>query len=386
MTSNISLSYPNRIDECTIAETTSTTWTTSLPLSNIQNPVIKRVARSTIGYRTSTLKINLPYEPRSIGVVSLINHNLTTNAKVRVIAYSGLDFGGDVRFDSGSDFRAWTILYPIYSENTAGTKYPWESRNWWLGSIEEDQRKSYTSMATYYPTENAMVRSVKIIIDDTPTISATSTTSVTVGTGEKTFTVATGLSFIAGQEITIYKTSDNTTFVAGTINSYSPTTGALVLNSTSYGGTSSHSAWSVINGENYIEIGRVFLGRTVEPSINPFYGEISQGYVDLTEIQRSVDNTKYYYIKPKMRTLACTLKHLTQEEAFSGFYDAQREVGLSGELLYSYSKPDYIGNINMTVDKNFYARTFLCNFSELSPIENPFVNGFQTSLKLEEIV
>jgi hypothetical protein len=40
----------------------------------------------------------------------------------------------------------------------------------------------------------------------------------------------------------------------------------------------------------------------------------------------------------------------------------------------------------MTVDKNFYARTFLCNFSELSPIENPFVNGFQTALKLEEIV
>jgi hypothetical protein len=87
-----------------------------------------------------------------------------------------------------------------------------------------------------------------------------------------------------------------------------------------------------------------------------------------------------------MRTLACILKHITQDEAFSGFYDAQREVGLSGEMLYSYSKPDYIGSINMTVDKNFYARTFLCNFSELSPIENPFVNGFQTALKLEEIV
>jgi hypothetical protein len=87
-----------------------------------------------------------------------------------------------------------------------------------------------------------------------------------------------------------------------------------------------------------------------------------------------------------MRTLSCILKHLDKDEAFSGFYDAQREVGLSGELLYSYSKPEYIGNINITVDKNFYARTFLCNFSELSPIDNPYFNGFQTSLKLEEIV
>lgn len=386
MTSNISLSYPNRIDECNISETTATTWNSLLPLSNIQNPVIKRIARSNIGYRTSTLKINLPYEPRQIGVVSLINHNLTTNAKVRFIGYSGLNFTGDVRFDSGVEFRAWTILYPIYSNYSSNDKIPWESRNWWLGSIEEEQRKSYTSMATYYPNENVMVRSVKIIIDDTPTISATSTTSVTVGTGDKTFTTSTGLNFIAGQEITIYKTSTNTTFVSGKIKSYDSSTGALVLNSTSYGGTGAHNAWSIINGENFIEIGRIFLGRTVEPNVNPEYGDLSQGYVDLTEIQRSVDNTKYYYIKPKMRTLSCVLKHLDKEEAFSGFYDAQREVGLSGELLYSYSKPEYIGNINITVDKNFYARTFLCNFSELSPIDNPYFNGFQTSLKLEEIV
>jgi hypothetical protein len=153
-----------------------------------------------------------------------------------------------------------------------------------------------------------------------------------------------------------------------------------------FGGTGSHNAWSLINGDNYLEIGRIFLGRTVEPRINPEYGDISQGYVDLTEIQRSIDNTKYFYVKPKMRTLSCVFKSLSQAEAFSGFYDAQREVGLSGELLYTYSKPEYIGDINMTVDKNFYARTFLCNFSELSPIDNPFVGRFQTALKLEEIV
>lgn len=386
MTSNISLSYPNRISETVISETSATTWNSLLPLINIKNPVIKRVARTNVGNRSSTLKLNLPYEPRSIGVVSLINHNLTTNAKIRYIGYSGLDFTGDVRFDSGADFRAWTILYPIFSQNQSGTKYPWESRNWWLGSIEEDQRKSYTSMGTYYPTDNAMVRSVKIIIDDTPSISATSTSSIAVGSGSKTLTVGTNLNFIPAQEITVYKTGTVTTFISGTITSYDPLTGILIVNVTAYGGTGSHTTWSVINGENFIEIGRIFLGRTVEPVINPEYGDIQQGYVDLTEIQRSIDNTKYYYLKPKMRTLSCTLKHLSQEEAFSGFFDAQREVGLSGELLYSYSKPEYIGGINMTVDKNFYARTFLCNFSELSPIENPYVNGFQTSLKLEEIV
>jgi hypothetical protein len=248
-------------------------------------------------------------------------------------------------------------------------------------------------MCTYYPPENQMIRSVKIVIDDATSnpVFSTSTTPVTVGLGDKSFTVGTGLTLIAGQEITIYKTGTIGTFVSGKIKSYNSTTGALVLNATMYGGTGSHNAWSLINCDNYLEIGRIFLGRTVEPRINPEYGDISQGYVDLTEIQRSIDNTKYFYVKPKMRTLSCVFKSLSQAEAFSGFYDAQREVGLSGELLYTYSKPEYITDqsgfgINMTVDKNFYARTFLCNFSELSPIDNPFVGRFQTALKLEEIV
>jgi hypothetical protein len=386
MTSNVSLSYPNRIDECEISDDNPADWSTTLPLSNIQNKVLKRVARTLIGIRATVLKVNLPYEARSIGVVSVINHNFTTSANVRFIGYSELDFGGDVRFDSGSNFRAWTVLHPIYANGQAGELIPWESRNWWSGTIEEEQRKGYTSMCTYYPPENQMIRSVKIVIDDATTAATTSTTSVTVGLGDKSFTVGTGLTLIAGQEITIYKTSDIGTFVSGKIKSYNRTTGALVLNSTMYGGTGSHSAWSLINGDNYLEIGRIFLGRTVEPRINPEYGDISQGYVDLTEIQRSIDNTKYFYVKPKMRTLSCVFKSLSQSEAFSGFYDAQREVGLSGELLYTYSKPEYIGDINMTVDKNFYARTFLCNFSELSPVDNPFVGRFQTALKLEEIV
>jgi len=386
VTSNVSLSYPNRCDVCEISDDNPADWSTTLPLSNIQNKVLKRVARTLTGIRATVLKVNLPYEARSIGVVSVINHNFTTSAKVRFIGYSELDFAGDVRFDSGANFRAWTILHPIFANGLAGEAIPWESRNWWSGTIEEEQRKGYTSMCTYYPPENQMIRSVKIIIDDTTTAATTSTTSVTVGLGDKTFTVGTGLTLIAGQEVTIYKTSDIGTFVSGKIKSYNSTTGSLVLNATMYGGTGSHSAWSLINGDNYLEIGRIFLGRTVEPRINPEYGDISQGYVDLTEIQRSIDNTKYFYVKPKMRTLSCVFKSLSQAEAFSGFYDAQREVGLSGELLYTYSKPEYIGDINMTVDKNFYARTFLCNFSELSPIDNPFVGRFQTALKLEEIV
>jgi hypothetical protein len=308
MPSNISLSYPNRIDECLISDAyQANNWSTQLPLINVQNKVLKKVARTNLGITGVVLKINLPSEPRFIGCVALANHNLSVNATLRVMGYYGLDFSGELQFDSTPYFRAFPIIHP----NDSG-HYAWESKDFWLGTISEQERKSYTALATFYAPENKLCRSVQIAISDSS------------------------------------------------------------------------------NPDGYLQIGRIFLGQCIEPHYNPEFGDISQGYVDLTEVQRAGDNTKYFYIKPKMRTLSCVLKHLNQAEAFSGFYDAQREVGLSGEMLYAFSKPEYIKdgttNINMTVDKNFYARAFLCNFSELSPIDMAYANGFRTALKLEEII
>ena len=320
--SNISLAYPNYIDSCTFARETAGDFIASLPLANIQNHVLKKVARTKNGVTSTevtpkagqisvTFGIVLP-KARQIGCVAIARHNLTTNAKVRIRGFYNADFtntalqiaaGATNQFDSGVDYFA----YPRIFAPESGA-YLFNDPNWWYGTIESEQLHSYTPLVTFYPNENKVCQSLVITIVDNG------------------------------------------------------------------------------NADNFIEFGRVFLGRCVEPKHNPEYGDLSQGYVDLTEVQRAGDNTKYFYVKPKMRTVSGVLKHLSKEEAFSGFYDAQREVGLSGELLYAFSKPEYSGNINMTTDKNFYARTFLCNFSELSPIDMPYVNGYATALKLEEII
>lgn len=305
MSSNISLSYPNRIDECTV--TSASSWSTALPLVNVQDRILKKVARTNAGTKSAVININLSVQARLIGCVALANHNLSTSAKVRFQGYAGLNGTGALRFDSTANYYAWPVIYSADSGQVQ-----WESKNFWRGTVEEDQRKSYTHLAVYYAPTDQICRSVVISIDDAS------------------------------------------------------------------------------NTDNYLEIGRIFLGRTVEPQWNPEYGDISQGYIDLTEIQRAGDNTKYFYVKPKMRTLDVLIKHLDQAEALSGFYDAQREVGLSGEVLYAFSKPEYIANaninINMTTDKNFYARTFLANFSELNPVTMAYFNGYSTALKLEEII
>lgn len=303
---NITLSYPNRVDECDIIHNAAH-WSEKLPAKNLHNKVLKKVARTNLGVKTTSILLNLTTEPRFIGCVALANHNLSVNATIRFRGYYGVNTTGELQFDSTPDYRAYPIIYPSDSAH-----YAWESKDFWLGTISQNERKSYTALATFYAPLNKLCRSVLIEITDES------------------------------------------------------------------------------NPDNYLEIGRVFLGQCIEPEWNPEWGDISQGYVDLTEVQRAGDNTKYFYVKPKMRTLSCVLKHLSQAEAFSGFYDAQREVGLSGEMLYAFAKPEYIKdgvtNINMTVDKNFYARTFLCNFSELNPIEMSYVNGFKTALKLEEII
>lgn len=381
MASNLTLSYPNRCDECNITDANPSIWSSKLPLDNLHNKVLKKVARTNVGNRSAELQINLLYEPREIGVVALANHNFTTSAKVRIIGYSQYDCTGLVRFDSGSEFRAWAILNP-----TDNGVIPFESKNWFLGTVEESQRKDYTSLVTYFADDNQMCRSFKIIISDPATVSAASNTSNTIGLGALNFTVGAGLGFYAGQKITLYQTGTPHNYVSGLVTNYNPTTGALTILVNERGGSGTINTWSVINGDNYLQFGRLFLGRTIEPNYNTEYGDLSQGYTDLTEIDRAIDNTKYPYKRPKMRTISAVLKHLNKQEAFSGFYDAQREVGLSGELLYAFSKPEYIGNINMTKDKNFYAQTFLCNFSELNPIDFAYVNGFSTALKLEEIV
>ena len=64
-------------------------------------------------------------------------------------------------------------------------------------------------------------------------VTATSTTSVFIaGTGQKTFTVDVSKSFLAGMSVKIVRTSAPANGMYGTVNSYVPGTGVLVVDIT----------------------------------------------------------------------------------------------------------------------------------------------------------
>ena len=70
-----------------------------------------------------------------------------------------------------------------------------------------------------------------------------STTSNSIGTGTKTFTVQTGLGYVAGEAITVrQKYSGSSNFMTGTVSSYSGT--SLVVSVASTGGSGTFSNWN----------------------------------------------------------------------------------------------------------------------------------------------
>ncbi len=78
-------------------------------------------------------------------------------------------------------------------------------------------------------------------------LTATSSTSATIGTGSQALTVETGKGFAAGQIITAYQTDDSTNYMVGTVDSYNSDTGALTFTVASgdTGGSGTIAAWTV---------------------------------------------------------------------------------------------------------------------------------------------
>lgn len=82
-----------------------------------------------------------------------------------------------------------------------------------------------------------------------PGTQATSTSSVAIGTGSKSFTLAqTGKSFVVGQYVQVVSTASPANYMVGAVTAYNSGTGAMtisVTNAANVGGSGTFSAWAV---------------------------------------------------------------------------------------------------------------------------------------------
>lgn len=130
---NIILSYPNRADAATI---TGGSWSGALPVTNLANREVWKVARSTNALLAST-KFNVDIgAAKSLRCFALANHNMSASATWRVTL--GSTTGGDDIYDSGW-ISIWRMAFNDIVE--------WESITWWTGVAgDEYLRSPYAAM------------------------------------------------------------------------------------------------------------------------------------------------------------------------------------------------------------------------------------------------
>ena len=73
----------------------------------------------------------------------------------------------------------------------------------------------------------------------------TSTTSLTVGTGNKTLTTQTGKNFQIGQSVRVASTASPSNYMDGQVTAYDSSTGAMTVAVASVGGSGTLAAWTI---------------------------------------------------------------------------------------------------------------------------------------------
>lgn len=132
----------------------------SLPLSNVQNRRISKVARSSNTAIASTLlNIDAGIEPVSVGLIALVVHNMSVSAKVRVRGDDAADFATPV-YDSG-----WVDVWP--AGLVPQDLLEWEGDNFWLGTLSQNAIAGYRAPFTHYLPYALPCRYWRIEIDDT---------------------------------------------------------------------------------------------------------------------------------------------------------------------------------------------------------------------------
>lgn len=94
-------------------------------------------------------------------------------------------------------------------------------------------------------TQAGIATNAAITAVNAPGTSATSTTSLTVGTGAQSLTIQTGKSLVAGMYLVVASTASPANNMFGTITSYDSGTGALVVNVTIVAGSGTFANWTV---------------------------------------------------------------------------------------------------------------------------------------------
>lgn len=269
---NIMLGFPNRIDQATLS---GGSWTAGLPLTNLQNRLFARVARTTNAQTGSTQFVIDLGEPRRINIFALINHNISVTAKIRIETSGQSDFStiqdsyyGDV----------WNGVANTYWDINA---LEWENDNFWIGSYSAEDIAGFTSISTQILDNFRSARYFRIRIEDSS------------------------------------------------------------------------------NPAGYIQVGRVFIGPSIQPAANYSYGS-GFGYETNTAVETALNGAEFFDVREPLRSIRFTLEMMSNDEAYGSFLEIIRRAGIHGEIFVIPDPEDEFNGLR----RNFMGRN-----RQLNPLE-----------------
>jgi hypothetical protein len=158
MAENIIIAFPNRTDGATLS---GGSWESGLPITNLQNRLISKVARTTDATAASSKITATLAQPLPIRVVGLVNHNLSFTAQWRIRAYD-TDSPATLIYDSG-----WVYVWQLTGTLWTTDLVEWESDNFWYGGYTAEEIAGFTISAFHIiPTVEKIATVWQIDIDD----------------------------------------------------------------------------------------------------------------------------------------------------------------------------------------------------------------------------
>jgi hypothetical protein len=129
---NAVIAFANSVDQGALS---GGAWVSGLPLTNLQDRVLGKVARSANVFTSSTQFLADIGPDMPARVIGLVAHTLSLSASVRIRASNDNTFATTL-FDSGWQ-DAWPAVYDTVS-------LEWQALNWWSGKYLDRQRQGYT--------------------------------------------------------------------------------------------------------------------------------------------------------------------------------------------------------------------------------------------------
>lgn len=424
---NIFLAWQNRADEGILS---GGSWLSALPLANLQNRQVQKVGRTTNTALASTqFDIDLQ-NPKQIGAVALVVHNISVSGKARITAsdntaaWSNL-LANPSEFDSG----AWTKAACTVTQNATTAPDGTLTADLLTANSTNSGVYQAVSIAGSTPFQAGVnlraatpttlnivtIQSTNTLIETTcqvtdewqeftvsgVTDAGTTSIGFYVG-GNGSFQTAEAVyawdaNLVTGTGI-IFDGGWNDVWPAGVI----PTDLLEWEDDNFWLGTLSQQAragyqspyilklanittlryWRVEisdtgNSDGYIQIGRLFMARGWTPSVNYAYGG-SLGYQDPTPVETSLSGAEYFDIRSKFRVMNFDLEYISDTEAYSYALDLQRVAGISGEVLVMPDGGEDVGQQPL--------RSFVGRLRQIGAVTQPKPAAFSVKFEVKELL